>query len=219
MVDFIDEVNEELRRERLNVFWQKMGKYIIALSVFIVAATVASTLWSSYKNSRQEKASVAFMAAEKQRISKDSAAADAAFSEIAKSHAGGFAALARLKQASAQRDAGKIDEAVSTYLALANDYQADEAQRAFARIYAGQLMSSAKKPYAEVEAVLNPLAVKNSPFAPLAKEQLAYAAVAAGEKEKALSLLKELASDAQVSGQLKQRATVLQSALQEKSGS
>lgn len=209
MVDFIDEVNEELRRARLAKVWKSTGNYIIGVSVLIVVATAASVVWRGYKADRQEKVAMEYLAAEKLRVAKKSAEADAAFAEVAKSSATGFPALARMKQASSQREAGQLDEALKSYLAVAEDRKVDEGLRSFARIYAAQMMGEQRKPFAEIEAVLKPVLSKSdSPFAPLAKEQLAFAALEGGDAATARKLLEELAADSKASAPLRQRATV-----------
>lgn len=209
MVDFIDEVNEELRRARMTKLWKSAGQYFIALSVLIVVATVASVVWRSYAAERQNKVAEQYVAAEKLRVARKSAEADAAFAEIAKSSAKGFPALARLKQASSQRESGQLEEALKSYLAVAEDRSVDEGLRAFASIYAAQMMGEMRKPLTEVEAVLKPVLSKSgSPFAPLAKEQLAFAALEGGDVEAAKKLLEELSADNNASATLRQRASV-----------
>lgn len=209
MVDFIDEVNEELRRARLNKIWKSTGNYIIGASVLIVVATAASVLWRSYETDRQNKVAEQYVAAEKLRVARKSAEADAAFAEIAKASAKGYPALARLKQASSQRDSGQLEEAMANYLAVAEDRSVDEGLRSFARIYAAQMMGEARKPVSEIEAVLKPvLSDSDSPFAPFAKEQLAFAALGLEDIATARRLLEELSADSKASPALRQRATV-----------
>lgn len=208
MVDFIDEVNEELRRERLTRFWEKMGRYIIGVSVVIVGITVASVLWENYKASRQQDAAGAYLTAEKARVQKQLDQAAGAFADLAKDDATGYPALARMKEAAILREQGKNEEAVAAYVALADERTADAGLRAFARIYAAQLMSLSGKPLAEVEAVLKPLTEKaDSPFAALAKEQLALAAHTAGDDAKARALFEEISAAQKASSSLRQRAS------------
>lgn len=209
MVDFIDEVNEEMRRERAAALWKRVGGYVIGVSIAVVAVTAGGVLWEGYKQSRQEAAATEYFAAEKLRVARQNAEADAAFAKLVQGNAEGFPELAKLKQASTLREAGKVDEAVALYLNLANDKKADEGLRAFARIYAAQALSEFNKPFAEIETVLRPLiSVKSSPFAPLAKEQLAFSALGAGDAATAQRLLEEITADTNASPMLKQRAGV-----------
>lgn len=205
MVDFIDEVNEELRRERLTRFWEKMGRYIIAVSALIVGVTVASVLWDNYKADRQENAANAYLAAEKLRVARQFDEAQVAFDAVIEGKSSGYASLARLKEASLLREQGKNAEAEAAYLALVGDRGADEGLRAFARIYAAQLMVASGKPFAEIETVLKPLTSEQTPFGAIAKEQLALAAYAAGDAEKARELLEEAAASEKANGGLRQR--------------
>jgi len=50
----IDEVDEALRRERLETFWKRFGQYVITGSVGILLLTVGAVLWQNRQESRHE---------------------------------------------------------------------------------------------------------------------------------------------------------------------
>ena len=96
MSDIFREVEEDVRREKLEKFWKAYGDYVIALAAVIIIGIAGFELWQRYEASQRDKASVAFSAA--QRIS-DPKAAAVAFADLAKTAPKGYALLARLEQA------------------------------------------------------------------------------------------------------------------------
>ncbi|MGB1540239.1 MAG: tetratricopeptide repeat protein [Rickettsiales bacterium] len=210
MVDFIDEVNDDLRHERMERLWKRVGSYMLVASIIIVVVAAASMGWQSYQRNRQLQAAKAYLGAEE--AARDEAAK--AFDALIAGNAKGFPQLAQFKTAKAYLDAGKLEEAEAHYVALANTGNTEPGLRAIARIYASQLMMTRNAPLDEVSNMLEQLAENtDSPFASIAKERLAYAALQAGETEQAKSLFSELAEDETAPTSLKQRVAAHLSAL------
>lgn len=207
MVDLIDEVNEDLRRERFNSFWQKVGGYVIGVSLAIVLATVGSVLWQNYTQDRQVQAAEAFLAADKTLRGQDFAAATAEYAAVAERGAGGFTDLARLKQAYALTKAAKLGEAIAVYSEIAQDRKADKAARSLARIYGAQLMMLEGRERSEADALLKPLAGDAAnPFSTFAREQQAHVALHYGDAAGARKTLVALAADMEAPASLRRRA-------------
>ena len=112
MSDIFREVEEDVRRERLEKFWKAYGDYVIALAALIIVGIAGFELWQRYQASQRDKASVAFSAA--QRIA-DPKAAALAFSDLAKSAPKGYALLSKLEQANSMLASGQRDAAVALY--------------------------------------------------------------------------------------------------------
>lgn len=49
----IDEVDEALRRERLETFWKRFGQYVVAGSIGILLLTVGAVVWQNHEASRR----------------------------------------------------------------------------------------------------------------------------------------------------------------------
>ncbi|MBS0271831.1 MAG: hypothetical protein JSR85_04210 [Proteobacteria bacterium] len=60
MSDFLRELEEDIREERIFILWRKYGNYIIGLALAIVLATVSYTLWQYFKHKSQVKSHVSF---------------------------------------------------------------------------------------------------------------------------------------------------------------
>jgi outer membrane protein assembly factor BamB len=106
--EFIREVDEELRRDRLTVLWRRYGALILGGAILIVAATAAKVGWDHWAEQARAAEAVRFAAAQQALLAADPAAAAAQFAALAAEGKTGFAALARLKEAEAklgQKDA------------------------------------------------------------------------------------------------------------------
>jgi hypothetical protein len=207
MVDFVDEVNEELRRERFSRFWQKVGAYVVTVSVTIILATVASVLWDKHRETRQEEAAEAFLAAAKLLPSGNYEKAAQQFDAVAQMSAEGFPALANLRKAYALVQAGDEEQALAAYQAVIDDSEAEAGVRALSRIYAATLMADMEKPVQEAMAVLEPLASDNSnPFSAFAREQKALLTLQSGDVAAAQTLFSQLSADVQAPASIRRRA-------------
>ena len=90
MADIFHEVDEEVRRERLQKLWDRYSIYIIGLAVLIVAAIGA---WRAYQWWEAKKAAAAGAAFESALSLSDEgkhAEADAAFAKIAAEAPAGY---------------------------------------------------------------------------------------------------------------------------------
>lgn len=219
MVDLIDEVNEDLRRERFTRLWQKLGVYVVAASVVIVVATVGSVVWKSYRESRQDEAAEAFLEAEKASRAQNNKEAAQKFGEVSKLGAQGFTALAHMREAYALTKAEETEKALAAYDSVAVDSGADAGLQALARIHAAALMSDTGKSSAEIESVLSPLMQdKENPFSAFAREQMAYAALQDGNAVEAHRLLAELTVDGNAPASLRRRTQAQLPLVAEKAG-
>lgn len=208
MVDIIDEVNDDLRREQLTRFWQRVGGYVVAASVVIIVATVSTVLWQNYTARRQAEATEAFLAADKTLKAGDYDSAARQFSALSEKSAKGLPTLAAMKQAYAHTQAGKDEKALETYMSLADNGAADKGMRDMARIYAAQIMTGQEgSSLQDITAVLQPVTGdEGNPFRAIAREQLAHASLRYGDEATARRLLAELSSDMAAPVSLRRRA-------------
>ena len=116
MSDIFREVEEDVRKERLEKLWKAYGDYAIALMALIILGIAGWQLWLRYESAQRAKASLEFVAAE--RITNSTQAA-AAFDKLSKTAPGGYGQLSRLAEASALAVAGNPADAVTRYKAIA----------------------------------------------------------------------------------------------------
>ena len=172
MSDIFHEVEEDVRRERLEKLWKQYGDYAIAAVAAIVIAVAGFKFWQRYETQQRLNASSAFFEARQVAASGNGPAAAAAFANLAKTAPSGYAQMSQLAEAGALAAAGNRNDALALYRKIADAGASPLA--AVARIRAAWMMvDTAPKP--EVESLLAPLNVSTNAWRFTAREILAYA--------------------------------------------
>jgi hypothetical protein len=197
--DIFREVEEDVRKERLEKWWKTYGDYVIALMAIVILGIAGWQLWLRYETAQRAKASSEFVAAE--RIT-NSAQAAAAFDALSKTGPGGYGELSRLAQASALAVAGKPADAVTRYKDIATGDSGPIG--ATARIRAAWLVVDTAS-RADLEALLQPINGDTSAWRQMAREVLAYSDYKAGKMKEARSEFSALAADPDSPDALKSR--------------
>jgi len=195
---FIQEVTEEVRRDRLYSYFRKYG-WIPAL---IVVAVVAGTAWTEWSKARNASQAQAFGDTVLDAL--DLGGADARREALAAVPADGAqrAVLALLLASDPVEDrAGSL----TALEQLAADTSQPQSYRDLA-VLRRVILAGADLPLAERRAALDPVAAPGRPFRPLALEQLAYLLVEEGRTEDAITALRALTQDQQAPAGLRGRA-------------
>jgi hypothetical protein len=207
MADIFNEIDEDLRRERLGKIWSRFGSYIIGLAVLIVIGVGA---WRGYEwwQTREAAASGArFAAALKLSEEGKHTEAQAAFAKIAKDGTSGYRILARFRAATELAYTDKA-AAVAAYDALANENGVDPLARDVARIRAGLLLVDTA-PLADIEARMKPLDTPTGAFRNSAREILGLAQYRAGDYDAATKTFETLLADGELPPGMRQRAELM----------
>ena len=200
--EFIREVDEELRQERLWKLWQRFGPYVIGVAVAVVLATAAKVGLETWRDKRLQEQANAFARAQA-FYATDPARAAAAFRELAGSADAGFASLARLMAAAALVEAGEREEAVAVLeenAAAGTDPALDQLSALFAAAY----RLDDGDPDA-LRARLAPLEKPDAVFRHSAREHEAVLAIRTGDRARARALVREILDDATAPAGQKQR--------------
>jgi len=201
--DIFREVEEDVRREKLEKFWKAYGDYVIALAALIIVGIAGFELWQRYQANQRDKASVAFSAA--QRLT-DPRAAAAAFADLAKTAPKGYALLAKLEQANSMLASGQRDGALALYKEIMD--QDKGGIGAVARLrQAWALADTASR--SDLENLLAPLRTPGSSWKPNADEILAYSDYHNNQTAKAMAEFDALATDPNSPQQLQRRTRAI----------
>lgn len=184
---FIDEVSEEVRRDRFFRFLSRYG-WLVGLILILVVGGAAALEWR--KASGRASAEAAGDALRAAYLETDPAKRAAAFEAVAAS-APEAAVLASLAEAGALAEAGKKDEAAALLARLADDPATPALYRALAALQRVILLGAAMDP-TERRATIESLAAENAPFRPLALEQRALLMLETGDKAAALADLESI---------------------------
>jgi hypothetical protein len=202
---FINEVTEEMRREKLFGYLRRYGW----IAVVIVLGIVGGTAWNEFRAAQDrnaaESAGDALLAALNQN---DPDSRANALAGIAAS--GNAAVITALLTAAAQEEAGDIAAAQASLASVAGDGSVPAIYRDLAAIRGAMLPDSDPATRA---AALESLAQPGAPFRLLALEQMAYLALETGDNDQAISLFRQIAEDAAATRGAQDRAQSLLTAL------
>ncbi|MGG7565701.1 tetratricopeptide repeat protein [Rhodovulum sp. DZ06] len=202
---FVQEVTEELRRDRMLKLWKSWGPGVI----FAVVAVVAATAVLEWRKQRDEAAAQEAGAALIEALQSSTPEAKALrFSEAAEALPEGPALLARLGEANARIEAGEEDAAAAILRDVAARGGVDPLYRDLADFKAA-LVELPKLTPSERVAAMTPFTAETHPFRLLALEQRAGAQLAAGDREAARADATAALQDQMASRGLRERLAQL----------
>ncbi|MBL8566209.1 MAG: tetratricopeptide repeat protein [Hyphomicrobiaceae bacterium] len=206
------EVEEELRRERMQDLWNRYGTYFLVAAVALVVGVWGARFYQERKAATAAAAGAEFEKAIALVEKSKTAEAIAAFSEIAKSGPAGYAALARLQLASTYAKSGDKAKAMEALEALAASSSADPTLKSLASLQLAT-MKVGDGAFTEVENRLNDLAADTSPWKASARELIAVAALKAGKVDTARAALEQVLADPAAPAGVRNRVQVLLSGI------
>ena len=207
MSDIFREVDEDVRRERLQQLWERHSNLIIALALLVVLAVGGWRGYEYWDGQKAAEAGAAFEAAVALGEAAKHADAQAAFAKIATDGTSGYRILSRFREAS---EFAKSDPAaaVKAYDGLAADSSIGRALQDAAAVRAGLVLVDTA-PLAELTARLESLTTADRPFRHLARELLALCAYRVGDPAAAQKWFDLIATDTDTPSGMRQRIEVL----------
>lgn len=183
MVDVFDEVEEELRRERYQAALRRYGPWVAGAAAAIVLGVAGYQFWDWRSGQGAAEASDQYMAAAASLEEGNLSTADAGFADLAESGPRGYAALALMRRGEIALQQGNADQAAQ-YFSAAAERSPEPLTRQLAQ-YKAALAQFETLSYDDVRVRLSPLTEGASPFAALARELIAAAALRAERWEEA----------------------------------
>jgi hypothetical protein len=162
LADIFHEVDEEVRRERLQKLWDRYSVYVIGLAVLIVVGVSAWRGYTWWQDKKAAAAGAQFEAALSLSDEGKHADADAAFAKIAAEAPAGYRALARFRAAAALAQIKPAD-AVKAYDDLAADASLGPTLQDLAAVRAGMLVVDTAS-LADMKRRLDPVAEPRRAF-------------------------------------------------------
>jgi hypothetical protein len=196
VADLINEVDEELRKDRAQQLWQRYGRYVIAVSVLLIAAVAGYTWFEQQRMTELQVLAERYQAAETALSEGEPAAAAAAFEALAADAQGeGVALLARFRAAAALGESGDAAGAASAFEAIAADSSVEPLYRDLAAVKAVPFAAQAGEDAAVLMERLTPLTQDGAPWRFTARIIAASLAIAQGDTAGAEEYLKQVADD------------------------
>jgi hypothetical protein len=205
--DIFQEVDEEVRRERLTKLWERYGNYLVALCILIVVGVGA---WRGYQWWQEKQAAIsgaAYEQAAQLAAAGKSKEAEAAFAKLATDGTKGYRVLAGLREAA---ELARTDSkaAVAAYDRITADGSAGPVMRDLAAVRAGYLLVDSA-PYADIRMQLEPLTAGDRVFRHSAREILALSAYKSGDLAAAKQWTDMIVTDPQTPSGMRSRVEVL----------
>lgn len=207
--NFINEVTEEVRRDRLFGYLRRYGWIAVVL---VIGLVVAAGLREWQRAQGRESAEDFGDALSSALAASTPAGRAAGLADLRGREAGARAALADLLAAGQEVAAGDRPAALARLQAIAADAGLPAAWRDMARLRQVMLAGSGM-PVAERRLLLDELARPGAAFRPLALEQQALIALEEGDAEEARAALAALIQEPDLTAGLRRRAEQLMVAL------
>lgn len=206
MSDIFREVDEDLRRDRMERVFKRYGGIMLAAALAVVAATGGTVAWRNWQQSQKESETTALAAALSQAAQGPDKGVEALASFAGQADPG-MAALAQLNAAALLAREGKTAEAVAVYDKLSGTAAAAVYRELAALLSVMHQLDSGDP--AQLQARLQPLTADANPWRFSAREMSAVLAARAGDKDRARTLFQQLADDSQAPAGVRSRAADL----------
>ncbi|OYD85405.1 tetratricopeptide repeat protein [Azospirillum brasilense] len=207
MSDIFREVDEDLRRDRMERVFKRYGGIMLAAALAVVAATGGTVAWRNWQQSQKQSETTALAAALSQAAQGPDKGVEALAAFAGKADPG-MAALAQLNAAALLAREGKTAEAVAVYDKLSGNAGAGAVYRELAVLLSVMHQLGSGDP-AQLQARLQPLTADANPWRFSAREMSAVLAARAGDKDRARTLFQQLADDSQAPAGVRSRAADL----------
>ncbi|MEX2167031.1 MAG: tetratricopeptide repeat protein [Methyloceanibacter sp.] len=205
---FLREVEEAVRQERYKALWDKYGVFVLGLIVLGVAGVAGHTGWTYWQERQAQEAGSKFSQALMLEDGADQAKAQEMLSSLAETGPQGYRVLSRFQLAAAEAKAGKTDEAVKAYDALATDANVDKILQGLATLQGAALRLDSAD-YAEMERRLKGLMDSNSAWRFSARELLGLSAYRLNDMREAERQFTALLGDPGTPPNLRERAEMM----------
>lgn len=211
MTEIFNEIDDELRRERMHQIWQRYSGLIVGAAVLVVAGVGAWQGYQWWSAKQSAAAGASFEQAAQLGVEGKHAEAEAAYASLAATAPAGYRTLARLRAAA---EAGDRDPkaAVPLYDAIAADGSVGAPVQDLARIRAANLLVDTAS-YADLLARLEAATAAGRTYNHSARELLALSAWRNNDYTAAARWLDMIAEDGTTPPSLRQRTEALQALL------
>lgn len=198
------EVDEAVRHDEFGDAARRFGPIIGVVLALALAGFGGWLFWDNNRESELEQSSEQLIQAYDELEAGNLEAADEEFAAIAASGGPGAANAARMAQAGIALAAGRDDDAVALYDAIANDAEAPPVMRDLASIRSVAVQYDDMEPQAVIDR-LGPLAQVENDWFGSAGELVAMAYLAQGREEQAGPLMVEISKSEDVPESLRAR--------------
>jgi len=199
MADIFDEIDEDLKRDQMQLLWARYGKIVMAAVAAIVLLVALRQGYAAWQTSQAEASASAYQ----QALKSDDVvtALEAQRGQLTN----GYAMLAQFQIAAEQAARDDFAAAEASYLALASDASLDPMYQQAATLLS-VMVAPQDTDVSALESRLSDLETAAGPWQAMALETGAGLALRNGNKDAAVAKYKRLAEMADVPAGMRQRA-------------
>jgi hypothetical protein len=209
----IEEVDEDLRRDRAVALFRRYGPYLIALALGAIIVVGGVMMWRQYKSEHEMERSTTYASALDAINRGDSEQASRLLGEVTTSGArSGYGVLARLQDAALKARAGDAAAAAAIYDGISADSGVDPLFRDLGQVLSALTLFDTADP-AQLAARIQPLADGNGPWRFSAKEIAGHLALKSGDTARAKTLFSQVSDDPRAPEEARARAAAMASTL------
>jgi len=218
MSDIFQEVEEDLRRERLRKVWDRYGIFVIAAALLIVVVTAGWRGYEAWQTNRARGAGETYSRILAQAEGALTATPADRLLAFADGSPSGYALLARFRAGTVYDQAGQQERAAQTFRELAGDASVPSLYQDLASIRLAQTLIDMGEAQ-EARTVVAPLAEDaQNPFNSSAQEMAGLAAYAAGDMAEARRWFSGLRDAAGTPQALQRRAEFMVALIDQSTG-
>ena len=199
MADIFDEIDEDLKRDQMQMLWVRYGKIVMAAIAIVVLLVALRQGYTAWQASQSEASASAYQQALK---------SDDVVAALTAQHGqltNGYAMLAQFQIAAEQAAGDDFAAAEASYLALALDASLDPLYQQAATLLS-VMVAPQDADVAALAARLSDLETAAGPWQSMALETAAGLALRAGNTDTAVEKYKRLMEMADVPAGMRQRA-------------
>lgn len=204
--EFVREVNEEYRRDRIAQIWTRYSGVIVGLAILLVVAVGGWRYWQHLERTRAEAAATRFEDA--LRLARDGKGEEAerAFAGLASEASGGYRMLAQFRLAAelGQRNA---EDGAKAYDTLAAESGVTAVMQDLARLRGAMLRMDSADP-AQAQVALERLATPANAWRHTARELLGLLGLKRGDPDFAGRWFDQIAADRETPPNLRSRLEI-----------
>ncbi|MBY0462304.1 MAG: tetratricopeptide repeat protein [Alphaproteobacteria bacterium] len=220
--EFLEEVEQDIRHERLEKLWKEYGKTVIIAVVGVLALTAGFMAWKNHQHKQYLVLSEQFVGAQNLIAQGKTAEAIGVMQALSKGSHQGYAVLARFLEASllSKEGAGQdVKGAQDIYASIEKDRNADQHFRDLATFFSVNLEID-RLPSVPDEATvkklidtLEPLTKSDNPWHSIAKELKGLLLYKQNKTAEASEIFISLIQDAKSPAELRMRAQLMSQVL------
>jgi hypothetical protein len=202
---FLREVDDELRRDELQSFWKRWGRWLVGGVVGGLALFAGYLWWESDKVAKAGLDGEQLSQALETLASSDTPEAEAQLKKLTTAKNAGYRATAKIALAALAAQRGKTDVAAKGFADVAGDKSLAQPWRDLALVRQTITEFDTIKPNIVIER-LKPLAVSGNAWFGSAGEMVALSYIKIGQPQLAAKLFNDIAKDESVPETIRSRA-------------